>query len=123
MTETDFWVIVAKECKSCTKGYTTAGVFFRAAFLRTSRRRSECFTYRSGAVHFTKGAGTMIKVNGEALQDADGMSVSEFLSAHGYPDKMIAVECNGTIISRKDWDEVTLKDGDAVEVVRFVGGG
>ncbi len=65
----------------------------------------------------------MVKVNGEVVQDADGMSVSEFLSTHGYPDKMIAVECNGTIISRKDWDEVTLKDGDAVEVVRFVGGG
>lgn len=65
----------------------------------------------------------MIKVNGEPIADADGTSVSQFLLTHGYPDKMIAVECNGDIVSRKDWDEVILKDGDTVEVVRFVGGG
>lgn len=65
----------------------------------------------------------MIKVNGEVIDGAEGMKVAEFLKAHGYPNKMIAVECNGTIIPRKDWGETCLKDGDSVEVVRFVGGG
>lgn len=65
----------------------------------------------------------MIKVNGEVFEDAAGMSVASFLKAHGYPDKMIAVECNGMIIPRKEWEEKRLADGDCVEVVRFVGGG
>ena len=65
----------------------------------------------------------MIKVNGEMLEIADGTTVAAFLKEHGYPDKMIAVECNGAIIPRSIWEEAILKDGDTVEVVRFVGGG
>ena len=42
----------------------------------------------------------MIKVNGEMLEIAEG-----------------------TIIPRSIWEEAILKDGDTVEVVRFVGGG
>lgn len=65
----------------------------------------------------------MIKVNGEMLEVAEGTNVATFLKEHGYPDKMIAVECNGNIIPRSTWEEAILKDGDTVEVVRFVGGG
>ena len=35
----------------------------------------------------------------------------------------IAIELNGAIVSRKDYDKVTLKDGDSMEIVHFVGGG
>ncbi len=65
----------------------------------------------------------MIKVNGEQIGDADGMNVAEFLEKHGFPKKMLAVECNGAIIPRAKWVETCLADGDVVEVVRFVGGG
>ena len=65
----------------------------------------------------------MIKVNGEMLEIAEGTTVAAFLKEHGYPDKMIAVECNGAIVPRSTWEEAILKDGDTVEVVRFVGGG
>ena len=65
----------------------------------------------------------MIKVNGEMLEVPEGTTVADFLKGHGYPDKMIAVECNGVIIPRSTWEEAILKDGDTVEVVRFVGGG
>ena len=40
----------------------------------------------------------MIKVNGEMLEIAEGTTVAAFLKEHGYPDKMIAVECNGASI-------------------------
>ncbi|MCC8127013.1 MAG: sulfur carrier protein ThiS [Clostridiales bacterium] len=65
----------------------------------------------------------MIQVNGEHLDGLDGLSVAEFLKARNYPDKMIAVECNGAIVPRGKWAEQTLTDGDHIEVVRFVGGG
>ena len=56
----------------------------------------------------------MIKVNGEMLEIAEGTTVAAFLKEHGYPDKMIAVECNGAIIPRSIWEEAILKDGDTV---------
>lgn len=65
----------------------------------------------------------MIKVNGEIVGDADGMNVAEFLESHGFPKTMLAVERNGAIVPRAKWQETYLADGDAVEVVRFVGGG
>ncbi|WP_444309437.1 MoaD/ThiS family protein [Megasphaera sp.] len=34
-----------------------------------------------------------------------------------------AFEQNGAIVSRKDDDKVSLKDGDAMEIEHFVGGG
>lgn len=43
----------------------------------------------------------MIKVNGEMLEIAEGTTVAAFLKEHGYPDKMIAVECNGCNYSEK----------------------
>ena len=57
----------------------------------------------------------MIKVNGEMLEIAEGTTVAAFLKEHGYPDKMIAVECNGAIIPRSIWEEAILKDGDTCQ--------
>jgi thiamine biosynthesis protein ThiS len=38
------------------------------------------------------------------------------------PDR-VAVELNSEITPRAQWDELTVKDGDRVEIVHFVGGG
>lgn len=38
------------------------------------------------------------------------------------PDR-IAIECNGAIAPRSTWEQVSLHDGDKLEVVQFVGGG
>ena len=38
------------------------------------------------------------------------------------PDR-VAVELNRDIVPRDRWAETTLKDGDRLEVVHFVGGG
>ena len=35
----------------------------------------------------------------------------------------VALERNGDIVSRANWTEVTLENGDKLEVVQFVGGG
>jgi sulfur carrier protein len=35
----------------------------------------------------------------------------------------IAIERNGNIMPRSTWADVTLKDGDRLELVQFVGGG
>lgn len=64
----------------------------------------------------------MLKVNGE-LVDAAGKTVVELLAMLGYQTKFVAVECDGSIIPRADWDSKILTDDAVIEVVRFVGGG
>ena len=64
----------------------------------------------------------MVKINGEML-DKDGKSVSEVLSEMNINAKQVAVELNEEIVPKIRYDETVLKNGDVVEVVRFVGGG
>ena len=64
----------------------------------------------------------MVKINGEELNIA-GKTVAEYLATTSYDPKRIAVERNGDIVPKAQYDETVLKDGDSVEVVSFVGGG
>lgn len=64
----------------------------------------------------------MVKINGELL-DVAGKTVTEYLSTTTYNAKRIAVERNGDIVPKAEYDTTILCDGDTVEVVSFVGGG
>ena len=64
----------------------------------------------------------MVKVNGTEL-DIAGKTVSEYLATTNYDSKRIAVERNGDIVFKSQYDQTILKDGDNIEVVSFVGGG
>lgn len=64
----------------------------------------------------------MVYINGEALE-ADGRTLLDYLEEAGYPPARIAVERNGEIVPRRLYGQTTLAPGDAVEIVRFVGGG
>ena len=64
----------------------------------------------------------MVKINGKELNVA-GKTVAEYLAATTYDPKRIAVECNGDIVPKTQYDKTVLRDGDCVEVVSFVGGG
>ena len=64
----------------------------------------------------------MVKINGETL-DIAGKTLAEYLSTTNYDTKRIAVERNGEIVPKATYDSVILEDGDALEVVSFVGGG
>ena len=65
----------------------------------------------------------MIKVNGELINGYEGKTLSEFLSNEGYEITRIAVELNGEIARKKDYQSIILKENDTLEVVTFVGGG
>ena len=64
----------------------------------------------------------MVKINGTHL-DIAGTVLTEYLDSSGYDIKRIAVEKNGTIIPKAQYEETILADGDTLEVVSFVGGG
>ena len=64
----------------------------------------------------------MVKVNGE-MMNMDGRTVAELLEKLDTSSQRVAVEVNEEIVPRATYGEAVLKDGDSVEVVRFVGGG
>lgn len=88
-----------------TKGYTTAGVGFRALFF---------------VAHWEVKRMT-VTVNGQTQQGC--ANVLEQLTQMGFDPKRVAVEKNGEIVPRAQYEATPLKEGDKLEVVRFVGGG
>ena len=64
----------------------------------------------------------MVKVNGVEL-DIAGKTVTEYLSTTNYDPKRIAVERNGDIVFKSQYDVTVIDDGDSLEIVSFVGGG
>lgn len=66
-----------------------------------------------------------IKVNGEETTlDQETLSVSELLKVKEVkmPD-MVSVEYNGEILDREAFDSTTVKEGDELEFLYFMGGG
>ena len=64
----------------------------------------------------------MVKVNGEE-QQAAGLTVTALLTQEGYDPQKVAVELNEDILPKAKYESTVLQEGDAVEIVRFVGGG
>lgn len=64
----------------------------------------------------------MVKINGEN-KSLDNKNLLEFLQNAGYKLERIAVELNGEIVRKADFENTILHDGDSVEIVSFVGGG
>ena len=64
----------------------------------------------------------MVKINGAEL-DLAGRILSDYLSEAGFNLYRVAVERNGEIVPKRLYGETVLADGDALEVVGFVGGG
>lgn len=64
-----------------------------------------------------------IIVNGEARSLPGPASVADLLRHLGLDPRTVVVELNREIVRRPRLDDTALADGDAVELVHFVGGG
>ena len=64
----------------------------------------------------------MTRINGEET-DAAGRTVAEYLSSAGFTTERVVVELNEAIVPKGRYAETTLRDGDQVEIVCFMGGG
>lgn len=62
-----------------------------------------------------------VTVNGQTQQGC--ANVLKQLTQMGFDPKRVAVEKNGEIVPRAQYEATPLKEGDKLEVVRFVGGG
>jgi len=64
-----------------------------------------------------------VHVNGKEREVPSGLSVHELVESFDLNPLLIVVELNREILSRDQFGEVVVADGDSVELVHFVGGG
>ena len=64
-----------------------------------------------------------VRLNGQQHLVDDGATLSDLVSLLKLDRNWIAVELNQEVIPRARWGEVSLKEGDKIEVVQLVGGG
>ncbi|NJP38078.1 sulfur carrier protein ThiS [Alkalicoccus luteus] len=63
-------------------------------------------------------------VNGKTKEiDGQTKTIADLLAELELNGKRTAVEQNGTILQKEDWESQPVQDGDQLEVVHFVGGG
>ncbi|HWT02845.1 MAG TPA: sulfur carrier protein ThiS [Pyrinomonadaceae bacterium] len=65
----------------------------------------------------------LIQVNGEQRDVPDSVTLAGLVRHLSLAPERLAIELNQRVVRRPDWPETTLKEGDRVEIVHFVGGG
>jgi sulfur carrier protein len=64
-----------------------------------------------------------IRLNGEAYEIPEPLTVAQLLERLRIDARRVAVELNLEIVKRSRYESATISEGDEVEVVNFVGGG
>ncbi len=64
-----------------------------------------------------------LTINGASQTFPATLNIAELIAHLGYTGKRIALERNGEIVPRSTYAQVSLADGDQLEVVVAVGGG
>ena len=65
----------------------------------------------------------LLQVNGEPRKVVSGTTIAGLLTDLGIAGGKVAVERNKAIAPRSSFNVTQLEAGDAIEIVRFVGGG
>ena len=64
-----------------------------------------------------------VQVNGKEREIQSGLSVHELVESFDLNPLLIVVELNREILSRDQFKDIQVSEGDALELVHFVGGG
>jgi len=64
-----------------------------------------------------------LQINGELKDFADGLTLAALIGQLGSKPDRVAVELNLEIVPRDKWQDTSLRNGDSLEIVHFVGGG
>jgi len=64
----------------------------------------------------------MLKINGKP-EEIQGSVVMDLLKAKNIDPHMVAVELNDAMVERDHWGTTTLKEGDRLEFLFYMGGG
>ena len=64
-----------------------------------------------------------VQINGEKKEISEGLSIAGLLEELSIRPGRVVVELNRDIVARDAHGATLLKEGDAIEIVHFVGGG
>jgi len=64
-----------------------------------------------------------IVVNGKNDKFEKKLSISAFLQKKEIKKESVVVVLNENVIKKEDFEKIVIKDGDRVEILRFVSGG
>ena len=64
-----------------------------------------------------------LTVNGDQMQVAAGLTLSQLIVQLELDTRKVAVERNLEIVPRSTYDSTVLEAGDRLEIVHFIGGG
>ena len=64
-----------------------------------------------------------IQLNGRKVSIKQKLSIFDLLKKHKIDDRKVAVELNGSIITKKKYKKILIKNNDKIEIVHFIGGG
>ncbi|MFY9559285.1 MAG: sulfur carrier protein ThiS [Terriglobales bacterium] len=64
-----------------------------------------------------------LTINGENRAVSPAETLGALIEQLGMEPDRVAIELNREIVPREQWAQTSLKDGDRLEIVQFVGGG
>ncbi|MBR9987960.1 MAG: sulfur carrier protein ThiS [Desulfosarcina sp.] len=64
-----------------------------------------------------------ILLNGQTTPVAAGITIADLIREKDLDPGTVVVEHNLTIVTSADLDQITLQQNDALEILKFVGGG
>ena len=65
----------------------------------------------------------VVRLNGKQRSVAAGLTVKGLLESLGLRPELVVVELNREILKREAYSDASVRNGDTLEVVHFVGGG
>lgn len=64
-----------------------------------------------------------LSINGKIEEIEDGINITKLLEIKKIRPEVVTIELNGDIINRARYSETSLKEGDKLEFVYYMGGG
>jgi len=62
-------------------------------------------------------------LNGQEYFTEDDLTIFELIQYFNYHTFLLVLEYNNLICNKKNWDKMTIKNNDRIEIVTIVGGG
>ncbi len=62
-------------------------------------------------------------LNGQEYYTENEFTIFELISYFNYNTSLLVLEYNNLICDKKNWDKISLKNNDRIELVTIVGGG
>ena len=62
-------------------------------------------------------------LNGQEYLTQDDLTLFELLTYFNYNFSLLVLEYNNLICTKKDWNNISVKKNDKIEIITIVGGG